>query len=106
MNIVGNTQPFALDFDFSAAQNEVSRQAQTYVTCLRCDREAGLLGPSFDTLSAKQETMRMVMNTLSVFGNDVPQSIIFSVCLLAFGCVSRSCNNGESSLTLDAGGRR
>ncbi|KAF2654937.1 hypothetical protein K491DRAFT_445687 [Lophiostoma macrostomum CBS 122681] len=28
----------------------------------------------------------MVMNTLGVLGNDVPQSIIFAVCLLAFGC--------------------
>ena len=82
-------QPFALDFDFSAQQDEAARQAQVYIACLRRDKEAGLLEPRFETLNAKGETVRMVMNVLGILGNDVPQSVIFAVCLLAFGCVSR-----------------
>lgn len=44
--------------------------------------------PSFETLNSKGETVRIVKDTLAVCGDDVPQSIVFAVSLLAFGCVS------------------
>jgi hypothetical protein len=63
--------------------------AQSYITSLIQDMRRGLREPSFETLQSKVETMGLVKETLGVYGNEVPQSTILAVNLLAFGCVSR-----------------
>lgn len=85
-------QPFALDFGFNVPHDEVSNYAQLYVASLIRDQTSGLLEPSFETLNSKGETVRIVKDTLGVCGNDVPQSTVFAVSLLAFGCVSQLSN--------------
>lgn len=83
----GHGQPFTFGFSSTPPQDEVSAFAQQYIAVLAQDKRAGLLEPSFETLKAKGETMRIVQNTLTVCGNSIPQSIIFAVSLLAYGCV-------------------
>jgi hypothetical protein len=63
--------------------------AQSYITSLIHDMRRGLREPSFETLQLKVETVGLVKETLGVYGNEVPQSTILAVNLLAFGCVSR-----------------
>jgi hypothetical protein len=76
-----------LDFSYNAPQDEVSHAAQNYINSLIRDRGV-FFEPSFDTINAQVEVVRMVKESLGVCGNDAPQSIIFAVALLAFGCVS------------------
>ncbi|KAF2264644.1 hypothetical protein CC78DRAFT_601328 [Lojkania enalia] len=83
---IGSNQPFALDFTCNIPQDEISKSAQSYVSSLFNDKRAGLLEPSFQTLNSKGETVAIVKDTLGVFGNDVSESMIFAVSLLAFGC--------------------
>jgi hypothetical protein len=85
----GHGQPFALDFGF-APSDEASAYAQMYVDCVNQDRRSGFGQPSFDTLNAKGEAIRMVQDTITTCGNEVPQSIVLAMALLALGCVSDS----------------
>ncbi|KAF2690328.1 hypothetical protein K458DRAFT_102141 [Lentithecium fluviatile CBS 122367] len=57
-----------------------------YVSCVAQDRKRGLLQPSFETLHAKGEAIRMVQDTIAACGSQVPQSIILAMTLLAYGC--------------------
>ena len=82
-------QPFALDFGYNAPQDEVSNYAQLYVASLIRDQTSGLMEPSFETLNAKGETVRVVKDTLAFCGNNVPQSTVFAMTILAFGSVSQ-----------------
>jgi hypothetical protein len=70
--------------------DEVSTFAQLYVSRVAQDRKAGLLQPSFETLHAKGEAIRIIQDVISVCGSQVPASIIFAMTLLAYGCVSAS----------------
>ncbi|KAF2642854.1 hypothetical protein P280DRAFT_478917 [Massarina eburnea CBS 473.64] len=79
-------QRFALDFNFISQADEVTYYAQAYADSVVQDKKAGLLQPSFQTLNAKGETMRTVQDTIAACGNNVPPSIICSICLLALGC--------------------
>ncbi|KAF1952571.1 hypothetical protein CC80DRAFT_552383 [Byssothecium circinans] len=79
-------QRFALDFNFITQADEVSYYSQAYANSVVQDKMAGLLQPSFQTLNAKGETMRVVQDTIAICGNSVPPSIICAVCLLALGC--------------------
>jgi hypothetical protein len=83
-------QPFALDFGYNAPQDEVSNYAQLYVTSLIRDQTSGLMEPSFETLNAKGETVRILKDTLGFCGNAVPQSTVFAMSILAFGCVRQA----------------
>ncbi|PSN61015.1 hypothetical protein BS50DRAFT_625675 [Corynespora cassiicola Philippines] len=81
----GHQKPFALDFGYDSPQDEISLIAQAYVTSLIRDKKSGFSSSSFDTFDAKGETARIVSSALSTGGNEVPESIIFAVSLLAFG---------------------
>ncbi|KAF2116401.1 hypothetical protein BDV96DRAFT_658682 [Lophiotrema nucula] len=83
---LGSSQPFALDFNYNAPRDEVSKSAQSYVSSLLHDKRTGMLQPSFRTLDSKGETVRIVKDTLGICGNDVPESTIFAVNMLSFGC--------------------
>ncbi|KAF2449517.1 hypothetical protein P171DRAFT_480596 [Karstenula rhodostoma CBS 690.94] len=67
-------------------QDVVSCLAQSYVTCVMRDKKDGFLQPSLDTLNAKGETMRVVQETLEMCGSDVPDTILFAIHSLAYGC--------------------
>lgn len=51
------------------------------------DKEAGLPKPSFDTLNAKGETMRVVQEMLDMRANDFPETVLFAISILAYGSV-------------------
>jgi hypothetical protein len=86
MNAGHSQQQYALDFNF-APSDEASAYAQMYVDCVNQDRRSGFGQPSFDTLNAKGEAIRMVQDTIAICENEVPQSIILAMALLAQGCV-------------------
>ncbi|KAL5418342.1 hypothetical protein PMIN03_001064 [Paraphaeosphaeria minitans] len=67
-------------------QDVVSCLAQLYFTCVVRDKKNGFPQPSFDTLNAKGETMRIVQETLEMCGSDVPDTILFAINILAYGC--------------------
>lgn len=90
-------QPFALDFGYNAPQDEVSNYAQLYVASLIRDQTSGLVEPSFETLNAKGETVRVVKDTLAFCGNNVPQSTVFAMSILAFGSVSQTSAYDEDT---------
>ncbi|KAF1998326.1 hypothetical protein P154DRAFT_578145 [Amniculicola lignicola CBS 123094] len=79
-------QPFALDFGYHTSQDETSICAQNYVISLIQDKKVGLLQSGWDTLNSKGETVRMVKETLGTCRDKVPQSTVFAVSMLAFGC--------------------
>lgn len=84
----GTAQRSVLGFDYFPQPDVVSCLARLYVSCVAKDRQAGFPQPSFDTLNAKGETMRAVQETLTMCGNDVPETVLFAIGILAYGCVS------------------
>ncbi|KAF2734246.1 hypothetical protein EJ04DRAFT_552793 [Polyplosphaeria fusca] len=94
-------QQFALDFSFTLPQDEVALMAQTYLTSLLEDKRNGMLQPSFQTLNSKGETVRLVKDILGICGNDVPESVVFSVKLLSFGCRIVEARGGIRTLDFE-----
>ncbi|KAJ4295590.1 hypothetical protein N0V90_007603 [Kalmusia sp. IMI 367209] len=82
----GSEQRGAREFDYTPQPDVVSCLAQLYASCVSRDKHAGFLQPSFDTLNAKGETMRAVQETLAICGNDVPETVLFAIGVLAHGC--------------------
>ena len=73
---------------YTPQSDVVSCLANLYASCVTRDKQAGALQPSFNTLNAKGETMRVVQETLEICGNNVPDTILFAINILAYGCVS------------------
>ncbi|KAK7179949.1 hypothetical protein PSPO01_13948 [Paraphaeosphaeria sporulosa] len=67
-------------------QDVVSCLAELYFTCVIRDKKDGYPQPSFDTLNAKGETMRVVQENLEMCGSDVPDTVLFAINILAYGC--------------------
>ena len=77
-----------MEFDYTPSQDIVSCLAQSYAFCVARDKQIGSLQPSLETLHAKGESMHAVQEMLSVCGDDVPETVLFAISTLAYGCVS------------------
>ena len=80
----------ALGFNYSPQPDVVSCLAELYATCVAKDKQAGFLQPSFDTLNAKGQMMRAIQEMFQIYGDDVPETVLFAINVLAHACVCAS----------------
>ena len=89
--MVDETDIFALDFGYSAPEDEVSEYAHLYTTSLLQDKKM-FSEPSLETLNFRGHTVSIVKDVVGMCGSQVPESVILAVSVLAFGSVCISSN--------------